>query len=192
MLPPGGCLAGRDIRMLRGLFVAAVVCSIAGGALVSRSVRFGHLHAPRDPSAAAHAEAELAAVNESDAGGIVSFELLRATDPGPPPTFPRQLIPLDGTRVRIRGFMSPFDSLGDMRQCMLFPFATGCYFCAPPSPVEVAFVRVESLEPVPFEPGAIEIEGTLDLWKDSSPDPAHQAFLYVIDGAMIRRIGDKR
>lgn len=147
-------------------------------------------HAMRSASDAAGAEALLEAANKKAGEGVVSFDLLRATELKltPPPVFPESLAALDGKKMRMRGFMTPFDNLRDMRNFMLFPFATGCFFCAPPSPREVVFVRIDSKDPVPFESGPIEIEGTLNLWKDASPDKAHQSFLFVVNEAKVKKI----
>jgi len=147
-------------------------------------------HSMRSASDAAGAEALLEAANKKAGEGVVSFDLLRATELKltPPPVFPESLAALDGKKMRMRGFMTPFDNLRDMRNFMLFPFATGCFFCAPPSPREVVFVRIDSKDPVPFESGPIEIEGTLNLWKDASPDKAHQSFLFVVNEAKVKKI----
>jgi hypothetical protein len=147
-------------------------------------------HSMRNADQAADAEALLEAANKAGGEGVITFDLLRSTELKltPPPIFPEELAKLDGKKVRVRGFMSPFDNLKDMRNCMLFPFATGCFFCAPPSPREVVFIRIESKDPVPFESSAIEIEGTLNLWKDGSADKAHQSFLYVVNDAKVKKI----
>lgn len=148
-------------------------------------------HSMRSATQAAGAEAALEAVNKTDMDGVITFDVLRSTELKlvPPPIFPEQLSTQDGKKVRIRGFMTPFDNLKDMRNFMLFPFATGCFFCAPPSPREVVFVRIDAKDPVPFESGAIEIEGTLNLWKDGSTDKAHQSFLFVVNDAKVKKIG---
>ena len=55
-------------------------------------------------------------------------------------TFPESLEDLDGRRVRLIGFMAPFDDLRNMRRCMILPSYVGCKFCSPPSVTQVVFV----------------------------------------------------
>lgn len=133
----------------------------------------------------------LLAAPEREGDAFITFDMLKKTELNydPPPVFQADLTALDGKRVRMRGFMTPFDSLTDMRQFMLMPNATGCYFCAPPSPLEVVFVRQaakDEAQPYIYEP--IEIEGTLHLWRDKSEEAAHTMFLYVIDGATVKKL----
>ena len=121
----------------------------------------------------------------------IDFNLLRQTrlPRRPPPVYPGDLAPMDGQQVRIFGFMSPYNSLEDMRNFMLMPTATGCYFCVPPSPREVIFVRMADRDKVqPFVDEPLEVTGTLNLWKENSDEAAHRMFLYVIDDAKIRPV----
>ncbi len=145
-------------------------------------------HALRSTDEATSATMILEEANRKHGEGVVDFDLLRSTvlKMKPPPEYKEELAELDGKKVRIRGFMSPYDSLKDMRKFMLFPFATGCYFCAPPSPREVVFIRLDSDKPVEFVSAPIEVEGELSLWSDGSEDSAHQSFLYVINDAKIK------
>lgn len=107
------------------------------------------------------------------------------------PVFPPGMRALDGQRVRIQGFMSPYDSLQDMRRFMLFPFPTGCNFCAPPAVNQVVFVRQkEGLRRYGFVDAPILITGTLRLWREDSEDPAHtdDFFLYVMEDTEVREL----
>lgn len=121
--------------------------------------------------------------------GILTFNLLRGTklNRKPPPIYPEPLANLDGKKAKITGFMSPYDSLKDMHLFMLVPQPTGCFFCAPPSPREVVFVRQkDGAKDHEFMDAPIEVEGTLKLWKEDSDEQGHEMFLYVIDQAVVR------
>jgi hypothetical protein len=151
-------------------------------------------HAMRSPEDALEALRTLRAVDGSEAGDddlLVDFRLLNTTtlNPDPPPIFVQRLQRMDTGKVRIRGFMSPFDSLTDMRTFMLMPTPTGCFFCVPPSPKQVVLVRIKSDQKVGFIYDPIEVEGELDLWKAGSEDPAHQMFLYVMNDVKVKRLG---
>ncbi|MEM6675879.1 MAG: DUF3299 domain-containing protein, partial [Planctomycetota bacterium] len=54
--------------------------------------------------------------------------------------FPESLKALDGRQVSLVGFMAPFDSLQDMRRCMIVPAYVGCQFCSPPTMTQVVYV----------------------------------------------------
>lgn len=149
-------------------------------------------HATRSDDQVTSAMAALAAAPKANlADKFITFDDLKKTvlNYDPPPIFQDDLKALDGQKVRMRGFMTPFDSLTDMRQFMLFPNATGCFFCAPPSPLEVVFIRQikkDEAQPYIYEP--IEIEGTLRLWRDQSEEAAHTMFLYVVDDATVKKL----
>jgi hypothetical protein len=107
------------------------------------------------------------------------------------PDFPPGMLALDGETVRIQGFMSPFDSLQDMRTFMLFPFPTGCNFCAPPAVNQVVLVRQkEGQRRYGFIDAPILITGTLRLWREDSEDSAHAEdfFLYVMEDTEVREL----
>jgi len=107
------------------------------------------------------------------------------------PDFPPGMLALDGETVRIQGFMSPFDSLQDMRTFMLFPFPTGCNFCAPPAVNQVVLVRQkEAQRRYGFIDAPILITGTLRLWREDSEDTAHAEdfFLYVMEDTEVREL----
>ncbi|MGF1573076.1 MAG: DUF3299 domain-containing protein [Sumerlaeia bacterium] len=118
--------------------------------------------------------------------GEIDFDLLRTTtlNRTPPPVFDPELDQLEGKTVKLRGFMTPFDSLTNFDTFMAFPFATGCNFCAPPSPLEVVLVRMKE-KGQKFVPEPIEVEGTLSLWRKDKTDNAHKSFLYIMNDAKI-------
>ena len=56
--------------------------------------------------------------------------------------FPESLEKLNGRKVRMIGFMAPFDSLEDMRRCMIVPSYVGCTFCSPPNLRQVVYLSL--------------------------------------------------
>lgn len=129
----------------------------------------------------------------AEAGGLprLSFGQLERAVPDDKghPVFPPGILALDGETVRIQGFMSPFDSLQDMQTFMLFPFPTGCNFCAPPAVNQVVLVRQkEGARRYGFIDAPIQITGTLRLWREDSDDTAHTEdfFLYVMEDTEVK------
>ncbi|MCC5842845.1 MAG: DUF3299 domain-containing protein [Verrucomicrobia bacterium] len=125
-------------------------------------------------------------------GGIprLSFSQLERVmpDENGHPAFPPGMLALDGETVRIQGFMSPFDSLQNMKTFMLFPFPTGCNFCEPPAVNQVVLVRQkEGQRRYGFIDAPILITGTLRLWREDSEDSAHSEdfFLYVMEDTEV-------
>ena len=143
------------------------------------------------PTSAALLVDNMAGVNLAD--GWIDFPILKKTvlRDRPPPEYVPQLAEMDGDQVKMVAFMTPYDSLKDMRRFMAMPMPTGCYFCAPPSPKEVVFIRQDTDKQMPFINEPLLIEGTLDLWKEDSSDDAHQMFLYVINDAKVRGLSQK-
>jgi len=64
----------------------------------------------------------------------LSFGLLMQTVLGekPPPEYPGQISVLEGKRVRITGFIAPYNDPRKMTNLLLLGSPTGCYFCNPP------------------------------------------------------------
>lgn len=127
------------------------------------------------------------------ADGIITFDILKETTlmSKPPPLYNEGLENLDGKEVTLRGFMTPYDSLTRFEHFMVFPYATGCQFCAVPSPKEVVFIRlVDEQKDQKFIPDPIEVKGTLSLWKEGrdKEDEAHRSFLYVMNNATVKAI----
>ncbi|MEM6569820.1 MAG: DUF3299 domain-containing protein [Planctomycetota bacterium] len=104
--------------------------------------------------------------------------------------FPESLKVLDGRRVSLVGFMAPFDSLQDMRRCMIVPAYVGCQFCSPPTMTQVVYVTQGDLDDGssarPFIEEPSQVVGTLRL---SLPESEHegkeQGFLYSIERAVV-------
>jgi hypothetical protein len=102
--------------------------------------------------------------------------------------FPEQLLALEGRRVRIVGFMAPYDSLESMRRCMVVPSYVGCSFCSPPSLTQVVYVeQVERKgENHPFIESPALFSGTLRLTGQGEPHEGHgQGFVFVLDKAVV-------
>ncbi len=122
--------------------------------------------------------------------GLLDFALLRQTqlDDAPPPVFPNILYPLDGQKVRIRGFMVPFDDVKNLSKFMLMASSGGCFFCQPPSVSEVVYVEQIGQQKHTYIKGPIEVEGTLRLWKEGSGLEMHQAFLFLLLDSTVREL----
>ncbi|MEM6915923.1 MAG: DUF3299 domain-containing protein, partial [Verrucomicrobiota bacterium] len=102
--------------------------------------------------------------------------------------FPESLRALEGKHVRLVGFMAPYDSLNDMRRCMIVPSYVGCTFCAPPSLTQVVFVQQaeNSRNKFPFIEPPSDVSGILRLAHDESVHEGHRdGFVYVIEEAIV-------
>lgn len=133
---------------------------------------------------------ESGGIPDATGANMISFEDLMETKLYrlPPPVFTDKVAGFDNKTVRMVGFMSPYDSLTDLRNFMLVQVPTGCYFCAPPGPLQVVSVRIDSDTPVSFIEEPILVEGKLQLWDEESTNPLHRMFLFVIDGAKVTPI----
>lgn len=121
----------------------------------------------------------------------LDFALLKTTQVGrkPPPIYLPKLSAVQGRDVAIAGYMAPYDDLKNLHQFMLMNVPVGCYFCAPPSPLEVVFVRQREKK-TEYIDGPIMVKGRMLLWTDQQAerDPMHEMFLYVIDDAVVEPI----
>jgi hypothetical protein len=117
----------------------------------------------------------------------VDFRLLTKTriKRKPPPIYPSELAEVDGTKVAVRGYMAPYDSLDSMKTFMLMPISGGCFFCEPPSPLAVVLIRQGENAVIEFIGEPIEVTGTISLWKSKSPDKDHRYFIYVMDADKV-------
>ena len=115
----------------------------------------------------------------------LTFATLAKTLVRMPPEFPDELRNLDGRRVRITGFVMPYDDPEKLQKILLVETPGGCFFCSPPSANALLFVRRDPKD------GALEIgmdpvafEGTLHLWHAGMKkgDDARQ-FLFTLDDA---------
>ncbi|MCG8600245.1 MAG: DUF3299 domain-containing protein, partial [Verrucomicrobiales bacterium] len=102
--------------------------------------------------------------------------------------FPESLLSLEGKRVQLTGFMAPYDSLNDMRRCMIVPSYVGCTFCSPPSLTQVVYVqqKEQSGGEFPFIEPPSRVSGILRLSEGEEMHAGHQeGFVYVIDDAVV-------
>ena len=104
--------------------------------------------------------------------------------------FPESLEKLNGRKVRMIGFMAPFDSLEDMRRCMIVPSYAGCTFCSPPNLRQVVYVTQggddSSEKTYSFIEEPSHAVGTLRI---SLPESSHEGkkhgFVYSIEDAEV-------
>ena len=116
----------------------------------------------------------------------IKFDLLAKATLGdkPPPTFPDELQQLEGKRVRLSGFVAPYDDPEKMQKLLLLAQPGGCAFCNPPDATAVVFVRRDPKDAkLPFSYDPVIVEGTLHLWRAGSKDEEAQRFLFTIDDA---------
>lgn len=102
--------------------------------------------------------------------------------------FPEKLRGLEGRPVKLVGFMAPYDSLEDMRQCMFVPRYVGCTFCTPPKPTQVVYIHQteKNQEEFPFIDAPSEVTGILRLPEGEDLHEGHRnGFIFVIDEAVV-------
>jgi hypothetical protein len=102
---------------------------------------------------------------------------------------PEPVMAAEDKRVRINGYMVPYDSLEDMSTFMLMEKSSGCFFCVPPNLAEVAVVRQAPGGTRKFMDDPIEVTGILRITKPNSPHEAHQAgFVYLLEDARVEKL----
>ena len=131
--------------------------------------------------------------DEAKATPQLDFKLFRKTKvkewANPMPEYPSDLTKLNNQRVKMRGFMAPYDSLDNMSNFMLMTGATGCFFCTPPSMTEALLIRQKPKKELPYLAGAIEVEGKLKLWSGKEEDYiAFEGFFYIIEDAEVKQV----
>ena len=104
-----------------------------------------------------------------------------------PPVFPAELKKLEGQRVRISGFMVPYNEAEKFTQLVLVDTPGGCFFCSPPLPTSAVFVRRPAADPpLKYSNDTISFEGTLHLWNsEMKEDDNAQGFFFTIDDARV-------
>lgn len=80
------------------------------------------------------------------------------------PTFAKAILDLEGRPVDIVGFMSPIDQFANVREFMLLPMPTDCYFCESPPVRDIIEVKLEEGKKLVNEP--ILVGGPLELHKE--------------------------
>ena len=104
------------------------------------------------------------------------------------PVYPADLTALDGRRVTLSGFATPYDDPQTATKLLLAQGGGGCFFCAPPRANGVVLVRRASRAPLPLwknEP--LTFEGTLHLAHPDSVDDEAGQFLFTLDEAGLVR-----
>ncbi|MEO7100326.1 MAG: DUF3299 domain-containing protein [Luteolibacter sp.] len=120
----------------------------------------------------------------------IPFSLLAGTTRkgDAPPVYPAELVALDGRRVTVSGFATPYDDPQTAAKLLLTQGGGGCYFCAPPKENGVVLVRRASKLPLSLgrnEP--LTFEGTLHLAHADVTDEEAGQFLFTLDEAgMVR------
>jgi hypothetical protein len=109
--------------------------------------------------------------------------------------YPAEMASLDGKKVAIAGFMTPYESLDDMHQFLLMPSSGGCFFCQAPSLSQVIMVHqavpAGATAKLPFIQEPIMVTATLHLYAKGSENPGHKAgFIFDLDDAQISKISD--
>lgn len=104
----------------------------------------------------------------------------------PAPVYAEELTKLKGKRIRITGFVAPYQDPDNMKKVLLFNAATGCFFCNPPEENGIVLVRLADKEkPLNMDNDTITVEGTLHLLEPDSKDEEAKQFFYTIDEAKV-------
>lgn len=119
----------------------------------------------------------------------LAFELLEKTkfSKEMEPVFPAELHHLEGKPVRISGFMIPYDDLEQLVKLILVKTPGGCFFCSPPMPNGIVFVRRSATDPpLKYTLEQISIEGILHLRRsEMKKDDEAKGFFFTIDEAKV-------
>lgn len=118
--------------------------------------------------------------------GIVPWRLLamvttKVVDNRVAPTFPDPVKALDGTTVKLQGFMLPLEPGERQRHFLLSAVPTTCSFCVPAGPEGLVEVRAKT--PVRYTVEAVTVEGRLAVLTN---DP-YGLFYRVTDAAETAR-----
>jgi len=102
------------------------------------------------------------------------------------PSYPTTLMALNGRRVTISGFATPYDNPEIAAKLLLTQCGSGCFFCAPPRANGVVLVRRTSNMPLLlWGNGPLTFEGTLHLAHADSTDEEARQFLFTLDEAGV-------
>ncbi|MEO5716377.1 MAG: DUF3299 domain-containing protein [Luteolibacter sp.] len=103
-----------------------------------------------------------------------------------PTVFPAELMKLEGKRVRVSGFVVPYDDPEKMSKFLMVKSTNGCFYCNPPGENEVLFIRLSAKEKPPEMDGEkLVVEGTLHLRNAESKDEEAKQFVFTIDDAKL-------
>ena len=119
----------------------------------------------------------------------LNFELLEKTEYSNEwiPAFPMELSKLEGKRLHITGFIVPYDNPETLSKLMLVKSPGGCFFCMPPLPTDVVFVRRTATDPpLKYSFESTSFEGTLHLWhSEMKEDEEAKGFFFTLDDAKV-------
>lgn len=180
-----GVISKRE-RVLQTLLLWSVVSLVFVGSVEQNVVAQSTDKAGKEVSKEAEGKDKLPSVD---------FKLFKKTKvkewSNPIPEYPADLKKLNQKRVKMRGFMAPYDSLDNMSNFMLMTGATGCFFCTPPSMTEALLIRQKPKKDLPYLSGAIEVEGKLKLWSGDKVEEdyiAFEGFFYIIEDAEVKQV----
>ena len=133
-----------------------------------------------------------ALVRAPDPSGLneINFFLLMKTRAGESVRYDPLLEALDGLKVRLPGYMMPFDTYIKMKQFVVIYAPPDCPFCDPPLPSEYVFVRLKEGLRSDYVQSPVKVEGRLSLCGKGHSDPMLKEFFYVIDEATVEKFGD--
>jgi len=115
----------------------------------------------------------------------INYALLLKTRTGKPLRYDPKLVALDGLRVRLPGYMLPYDTYLKMTNFLLIYAPPDCPFCDPPLPTEYIFVRMKKGLTTDYLQTPVTIEGRLWLRGKGHDQPGLKEFFYVIDEAKV-------
>ena len=124
----------------------------------------------------------------SSSSVAIPFSLLAKTtrDQGSPPVYPADLIALDGRRVTISGFATPYDDPQTALKLLLAQGGGGCFFCAPPRVNGVVLVRrTPKASQFMWTNQPLTFEGILHLSHADSTDEDARYFPFTLDEAVV-------
>ena len=107
---------------------------------------------------------------------------------GGTPSFPKALSGLDGKKVSVTGYISPYDQHAlRLKKFILTPeLNPGCYQCNPPDDNAVVFVRLPaSATPMAWKSDTVTVQGTLHLKGSRKDDKEADAFYVTLDDAVV-------
>lgn len=120
---------------------------------------------PDDPMASLWPRSEIHAPGKGKVLDIAIKELGNFDyDPDDPDRkIPADVVQLNGSKIRLRGFMMPFQQTGDMERFLLVPSLTECCFGQPPSVQHTVVVTASKEKAVRYYSDEITVEGELGV-----------------------------
>ncbi|MEW6357523.1 MAG: DUF3299 domain-containing protein [Planctomycetota bacterium] len=123
---------------------------------------------------------------DSDGAWVVSFKLLAETrlPSGKSAVFHPELKKLVGQKVRVTGFVQPFEDAADMWSFMVIQYPVGCWYCEAPGPTTIVLVEMPENKELNsnLTSDAVTVTGKLEL---NEKDP--EDFLYIVVEAAAER-----